>query len=315
MCLYSLLVAQNVEKQIIIKKSDHTTDANTWVEKEKIVSVDVSKDDSGQRRVKVLMDSDGQENVYQWTDDGEIPDDVKQNLEEAGIDLHILKSSDDNHSDGRAIEIEWNGEGDMPQELMQFKEKHGIDLSEYLSDEEMDSNKRIIMVEKQMTTTDEAPTIRKRTKTSNRYKTITIDADGNQNVMEWEDDGSNMDGLHKSHGMKKRHKMQGAQGQVLFVSNEDKVQVSDAYMGAQIESVDNGAVILDLMKDSPADKAKLKKGDIITKINGARTRTMEALLTLLNYYEPADQVEVSILRDGKEKSLKMTLGERPEYYR
>ena len=70
-----------------------------------------------------------------------------------------------------------------------------------------------------------------------------------------------------------------------------------------------------MLKDSPADHAKLEKGDVITKINGARARSMEGLLSLLNHFEPGDKVELTITRDGSEKTLKMTLGERPGHFR
>ena len=310
MCVYSLLVAQEVEKEIIIKKAgDKTEDVNVWVEKEKLVTVDVTKNGESNRKIKIVMDSDGDETVYEWSDEGEIPADVKEKLEKAGVDLQILNVPEGASKEEKMIEIEWDGDGEMPEELKMFKEKHGVDLSEYLSEDEMAGKKKVVMIEKHMTESEGGPTIRKRTKKGQRYKTVTIDADGNQNVMEWVEDG-------KSKGMQKAHKMRmhAPQGEMIFISDED-VQVSDAYMGAQIESSDNGAVVLDMMKDSPADKAKLEKGDVITKINGARTRSMDGLLSLLNHFEPNDKVELTILRDGKEKTLKMTLGERPGYFR
>jgi hypothetical protein len=312
MCLYSLLVAQDVEKQIIIKKSDDGQEMNTWVEKEKLVSVDVMKDDNGERKVKIVMDSDGEQSVYEWSDTGEIPEDVKKQLEEAGIDLQILDGSKGTEVEEKVIEIEWDGEGDMPEELKMLKEKHGVDISEYLTDEEIaGKKKKIVMVEKHISETSTGePTIRKRIKKGQRFKTVTIDADGNQNVMEWEGDPSQVHEIHKlkSHGG----------GDMIFIGDGQKMnktEVSDAYMGAQIESADGGARVLDMLKDSPADHAKLEKGDVITKINGARARSMEGLLNLLNHFEPGDEVQLSIMRGDKEKTLKMTLGERPGHFR
>ena len=88
--------------------------------------------------------------------------------------------------------------------------------------------------------------------------------------------------------------------------------LSNAYMGAHIESADNGARIVELIKDGPADKAGLQKGDVVTKVNGARARSMEGLLDILNFFEPNDKVEVTVSRDGKERTMNMTLVERPE---
>jgi len=310
MCLYSLLIAQDGEKKIIIKKSADGQEVNSWVEQEKLVSVDVMKDDSGERKIKIVMDADGEQSVYEWSDTGEIPAEVKQQLEDAGIDLQILDGSKGSGVEEKVIEIEWDGDGEMPEELKMLKEKHGVDLSEYLTGEDIaGKKKKIVMVEKHISKTNSGdPTIRTRVQKGQRFKTVTIDGDGNQNVMEWEGDPSQVHEIHKL----KSH----AGDDMIFIGDgSSKVEVSDAYMGAQIESADGGARVLDMLKDSPADHAKLEKGDVITKINGARARSMEGLLSLLNHFEPGDDVELTIMRGDQEKTLKMTLGERPGHFR
>ena len=42
---------------------------------------------------------------------------------------------------------------------------------------------------------------------------------------------------------------------------------------------------------------------------------MEDLLSILMFFDPNDQVELTVARDGKEKKMKMTLGKRPDSYR
>ena len=91
--------------------------------------------------------------------------------------------------------------------------------------------------------------------------------------------------------------------------------LGNAYMGAQIESADDGVRILDVMVDSPSHKGGLKKGDIVTEVNGANTKNMENLLTLLSFFDPNDEIEVKYLRDGKERKAKITLAKRPDSYR
>lgn len=330
MCIYSLLMSQDVEKKVIIKKSTDgkvITEDVKGMKKEKIVTVDVNKMGDSERTVKVITIDGADEKVMEWTDNGDMPAEVKKKLEEEGVNVFIL-DGDGEQGDieiEEVIEIEWDGEGDIPEQLKILSEEHDIDIAQYLKEADSKGEKRIKMIKKQGGHGDQK-IIRKRMKTENAYKMITIDDEGNETVMEWNGDGEMPkemmqhmgDGkmkMHKGHGKMKMHKMGGRD--MIFIADVDEndVEVSDAYMGAQIESADNGAVVLDLMKDSPADNAKLEKGDVIIKINGARTRSMEGLLGLLNHFEPNDKVELTIVRNGKEKNLKMTLGERPGHFR
>lgn len=64
-----------------------------------------------------------------------------------------------------------------------------------------------------------------------------------------------------------------------------------------------------IVKDSPADKAGLKDKDIITKINGFKVSNAGSVSTLLGEYMPGDTVQLTVLRDGKERSINVTLGE------
>ena len=59
----------------------------------------------------------------------------------------------------------------------------------------------------------------------------------------------------------------------------------------------------------PADKAGLKVGDIITKINNDKITSKKSLSNLINKYKVGDIVTVTYLRDGNEKTAKMTLTE------
>lgn len=63
-----------------------------------------------------------------------------------------------------------------------------------------------------------------------------------------------------------------------------------------------------IVKDSPAEKAGLKDKDIITKINGFKVSNASSVSTLLGEYTPGDTVQLTILRDGKERSINVTLG-------
>ncbi|MBQ6570953.1 trypsin-like peptidase domain-containing protein [Candidatus Saccharibacteria bacterium] len=63
-----------------------------------------------------------------------------------------------------------------------------------------------------------------------------------------------------------------------------------------------------IQKDSPADKAGLKDKDIITAVNGVKIGASASLSSLIGEYKPGDTVQLSILRDGRELALNVTLG-------
>lgn len=60
-------------------------------------------------------------------------------------------------------------------------------------------------------------------------------------------------------------------------------------------------------KDSPADKAGIRERDIITKVNDITIGTNGALTTLVGEYMPEDTIILTVLRDGKERSVTVTL--------
>ena len=66
-----------------------------------------------------------------------------------------------------------------------------------------------------------------------------------------------------------------------------------------------------VVSGSPAEKAGLQAGDVITKVNGDKTSQSHSLTTLLNKYQPGDQVKLSVIRDGKTKTISVTLGSAP----
>ena len=63
-----------------------------------------------------------------------------------------------------------------------------------------------------------------------------------------------------------------------------------------------------VIKDSPADKAGLKDKDIVTAVNGAKIGTAGSLSSLIGEYKPGDTVQLTVIRDGKEIAVNVTLG-------
>ena len=62
-----------------------------------------------------------------------------------------------------------------------------------------------------------------------------------------------------------------------------------------------------VLKDSPAEKAGLKDKDIITAVNGVKIGTAGSLSSLIAEYKPGDTVKLTVIRDGQEMELNVTL--------
>jgi C-terminal processing protease CtpA/Prc len=73
--------------------------------------------------------------------------------------------------------------------------------------------------------------------------------------------------------------------------------------------VEHGALISEVMKDSPAEKAGLLAGDVITKIGDKAVDDEGDVRHLIQEHKPGDQVDFTVMRDGKEETVKVTLGE------
>lgn len=63
-----------------------------------------------------------------------------------------------------------------------------------------------------------------------------------------------------------------------------------------------------VMTGGPADKAGVKEKDIITKINGAVVGRNGGVSSLVGAYAPGDTISLTVVRDGRERDLSVTLG-------
>lgn len=64
-----------------------------------------------------------------------------------------------------------------------------------------------------------------------------------------------------------------------------------------------------IAKNGPADKAGIRKGDIITKVNNESIGAQGSLSSILGEYRPGNKVTLTFLRDGKEQTASLSLSE------
>lgn len=96
-------------------------------------------------------------------------------------------------------------------------------------------------------------------------------------------------------------------------------EVQRGFIGALVEdinadnqaqlsnNVDNGVLVNHVFEDGPSDKAGIKNGDIIIKIQGKNTDSKALYDEQLAYYRPGDKISIVLLRGGKELTKSLTL--------
>ncbi len=87
--------------------------------------------------------------------------------------------------------------------------------------------------------------------------------------------------------------------------------IDDTMAKAMKLSTTSGALVGDVTSGSPADKGGIKVGDIITAVNGKSVENSTELRNTIAGIEPGTDVDVTLLRNGKEQHATVKLGERP----
>jgi putative serine protease PepD len=90
-------------------------------------------------------------------------------------------------------------------------------------------------------------------------------------------------------------------------------KVQHAYLGIRVgdSSSSGGAQVTSVVSGSPADRAGLKAGDVITAIDGNSVTSADDLTAQVGSHKPSDSITVTVTRDGASKKVTVTLGVRP----
>jgi serine protease Do len=99
--------------------------------------------------------------------------------------------------------------------------------------------------------------------------------------------------------------------------------VTRGWIGVQIQPVTKdlaeglglkkakGALVAEPQENSPASKAGIKAGDVITAVNGQEVDDARDLAKKIGSMAPNSAVKLTVMRDGSEKTVSLTLGELP----
>ena len=75
-------------------------------------------------------------------------------------------------------------------------------------------------------------------------------------------------------------------------------------------SVNYGIYVAQVSPNSPASAAGIQEGDVILEIGGQKIDEQHSFSEVLFAYKPGDKVDVTILRNGKQSTVSVTLGKR-----
>jgi serine protease Do len=76
-------------------------------------------------------------------------------------------------------------------------------------------------------------------------------------------------------------------------------------------SVTEGAVLAQVVPGSPAEAAGLQRGDIVVAVDGREVTSMAELAGLVSRTRPGTTAELTVVREGAERTVEVTLGDRP----
>jgi putative serine protease PepD len=84
-----------------------------------------------------------------------------------------------------------------------------------------------------------------------------------------------------------------------------------AYLGVQLSADTGGARVATVTSGGAADDAGVRKGDVITAVDGTAVDGAEALSAAVDAHGPGEQVRLTVRRGGSTQTLIATLGTRP----
>jgi serine protease Do len=100
-------------------------------------------------------------------------------------------------------------------------------------------------------------------------------------------------------------------------------KIDRGWLGVQIQPVTKdiaeslglsdaqGALVIQPQEDSPGLKAGIKKGDVVTAVNGEPVKDARDLAKRIGAIRPGTKTEITIWRDGKSQQLELTVGTLP----
>ena len=110
----------------------------------------------------------------------------------------------------------------------------------------------------------------------------------------------------------------------IIVALKNEGEVTRGWLGVAIQDLSGdmaeyyniedkkGVFVADVFEGDPADQAGIQRKDIILELNGEKIKTTRQLTAMIAKIPVGESATVKILRDGKEKTVQVKVGKRPE---
>ena len=162
---------------------------------------------------------------------------------------------------------------------------------------------------------------------NDKEQTVEVTIDGDEMTIVVERDGEkneytiNIDDKKALKGIKEKLADMDVNIKTMMMDNDNVYSIhSGGYLGVQIQELtdglrdyfkvksDDGVLISEVVEDSPAEKAKLKVGDIIVSVNGDGVSTTSELQRAISREGSGADVSLEVIRKGRKKDYKAILG-------
>jgi serine protease Do len=103
----------------------------------------------------------------------------------------------------------------------------------------------------------------------------------------------------------------------------DHGEVTRGYLGIMVQDLTpelarsfkvqsiQGVLVSEVMPGTPADRAGLKQGDVIVRLNRENADTVSSFRGRIALMEPGARADLAVIRDGRERSIPVTIGKMP----
>lgn len=221
----------------------------------------------------------------------------------------IKKIKDEN---GKVTTEEIEASGDEADKLLEELKKDGslegidIDIEEIAKTGSTKGQKKVKIIKDV-----DVKTVQVDGQESKTY-TITSTSPGTKKVMVWNGDGempADMAKKVQDQNMQ-QFKLDGSE-EMIFIANDQDTEIelefentNKVQLGVMVDD-SRGVHVDDVIADSPAHKAGIKKGDTILKVGDMYTFNLQMLMESLSGFDKGEKTKVTFIRNGKEKIAKV----------